>query len=251
MFKESHQVALRFKKAHTQYQEAAVVQKQICQKLMQMILLTTMTHPKRVLEIGCGSGVMSREFLQHFAPHTMYLNDLYDEISTNFLPINTPKYHYLIEDVRSLNFPEELDLVFSTSALQWVYPLKKVLKKISDSLLPSGIVAVASFTQGNLRQIKQLTGQGLLYHTKDELLQMLEDCGLKVEQLECYEKTLYFQDAYSVLKHLQATGVTASANHFRWTKTTLLEFEQSYRTLQESAGLPLTYSPILFIARKL
>ncbi len=40
------------------------------------------------------------------------------------------------EDIEQLNFPSDLELIVSTSALQWMTDLDAVLQKASDSLLP-------------------------------------------------------------------------------------------------------------------
>ena len=78
-------VAQRFEKAAKSYTEHAVVQKQICRNLMQLMTnylpQTTLDH---VFEIGCGSGNLSQLLMQNLQIRQLFLNDLYSEVQQHF-----------------------------------------------------------------------------------------------------------------------------------------------------------------------
>jgi len=63
---------------------------------------------------------------------------------------------------------------------------------------------------------------------------------------------LNFAQPRDVLKHMKSTGVQATAQGFRWSKSSLAQFEHHYAQFQipETEGYPLTYHPIYLIARK-
>ena len=69
--------------------------------------------------------------------------------------------------------------------------------------------------------------------------------GVRKENLE-------FSTVREILRHLKATGVTASGGRSRWTRSTLAAFEADYSARFRSGNrmLPLTYHPITLIARK-
>ena len=62
---------------------------------------------------------------------------------------------------------------------------------------------------------------------------------------------LYFDDPKSVLQHLKATGVTATAKSHRWTKQSLQQFYLDYQQFYGEQGFSLTYHPIYVIARRI
>ncbi|HAS96368.1 MAG TPA: malonyl-[acyl-carrier protein] O-methyltransferase BioC, partial [Acinetobacter nosocomialis] len=73
-------VAERFAKAGQSYSEHAVVQKQICQNLTSLLKQFCPSKIRRVFEIGCGSGNLTRLLVEAFQIEDLILNDLYSEV---------------------------------------------------------------------------------------------------------------------------------------------------------------------------
>ena len=261
------QVAQRFARAHASYKSHAVVQQQICQHLitkMQQCFVQHSSHTQpctalsHVLEIGCGSGNLTDLLLSKFDIQQLTLNDLYTEVLQPYLhlPHTTTHIHGLIGDIEQLAFPESLDLICSSSALQWVEDLAALLHKAHQALIPHGYLCFSTFGPQNLMEMKQLTGQGLDYFSAAELQQLLQQQGFEV--LHCSEQLqqLNFQHPKQVLQHLKATGVTGTAQGQRWSKASLMHFYQGYEQFsQQHPTLPksytLTYYPIYCLARRM
>lgn len=244
-------IAKRFDQAYHSYRQYATVQAGMAHRLMASLLAhSPCRHFGRVLEIGCGSGLLTDEFAKVCTADELYLNDLYPQIRHN-PKLPQTSYHYLIDDVRHMALPEGLDLIISGAALQWMYPLNQLMDKLYRSLNAGGYVAISTFGQRNLWQIKQLTGQGLTYHGADELLLMLTQAGFELDMMTVYEQTLSFDSPMTVLRHLQETGVTATSPQFRWTKQRLQAFCHDYDAMSNTRGIVLTYQPILIIAHRL
>ena len=168
------QVALRFAQAGQSYSEHAVVQKQIARQLFNLIQgYTTKTQFERVFEIGCGSGNLSHLLLKDFQIQHYLLNDLYAEVQQHFQGYSN--IDWLLGDIEQLVFPAHLELIVSTSALQWMTDLAAVFQKANDSLLPQGLFCFSTFGERNLQEIKTLTGQGLDYVSLDQLREKLQD----------------------------------------------------------------------------
>jgi len=250
---DKSQVAQRFAKAGQSYTQHAIVQKQICQQLLQL-----MQHylPKnalnRVFEIGCGSGNLSHLLMRHFAIQQLLLNDLYPEVQQHFQ--HDPKLQWWIGDVEQLDFPQSLDLISSSSALQWVSDLDAIFKKSAAALIENGYFCFSTFGQKNLKEIKALTGQGLDYLTLEEIQHKLLKQGFEILHLSENLETLTFSHPKAVLQHLKATGVTATASQHRWGKQSLQQFYQDYQQFSEldQSGqhhYQLSYHPIYCIAR--
>ena len=252
------QVALRFAQAGQSYTEHAVVQKQIAQQLLLLIQQycpNLLNQPiDHVFEIGCGSGNLSHLLMQQLRIQYFSLNDLYAEVQQHFSEQHN--LDWLIGDIEQLSFPTHLDLVASSSALQWIHDLDAIFQKVHDSLKTQGVFCFSSFGHQNLKEIKTLTGQGLSYLSLAELQNKLQLAGFEILHLSEQICPVYFQHPKQVLQHLKATGVTATASHFRWTKQSLASFYQAYQQfshIDQSGQIQysLSYHPIYCIARRL
>jgi len=156
---------------------------------------------------------------------------------------------WLIGDVETLEFPQQLDMIVSGSALQWMQDLPRLLERCDEALVDQGWLCFSTFGSKNLLEIKELTGQGLSYWSVENWNRALTQSGFEILHLSESETQLYFDSPKAVLQHLKATGVTATAQH-RWTKQTLQQFYQDYDRFKHAEGYSLTYHPIYCIARR-
>ena len=250
---DKSQVAQRFEKAAQSYTQHAVVQKQICQNLMGLMQEHLSENSlDRVFEIGCGSGNLSHLLMQNFQIKQLFLNDLYPEVQQYFS--ESKKLQWLIGDIEQLDFPQSLDLIASSSALQWICDLDAIFKKCSDALTQQGYFCFSTFGQQNLKEIKALTGQGLDYLSLEEIQEKLMQQNFEILHLSENIETLTFSHPKQVLQHLKATGVTATASQHRWSKQSLQQFYQDYLQFSEldqngQRHYQLSYHPIYCIAR--
>ena len=241
-------VAQRFAKAGQSYIEQAVVQKQISAQLFEYLKMYCPQSLPSVLEIGCGSGNLTHLFHSYFQVDQLFLNDLYADVDQHFSTIEN--IAWLIGDIEQLTLPQSLDAVISSSALQWMTDLPALLQRIHDALKPKGYLGFSTFGENNLIEIKKLTGQGLNYVGLESLKRQLEQQGFEVLLIEQEVKQIYFDHPKSVLQHLKATGVTATAKSHRWTKQSLQQFYSDYQQFHDEQAFRLTYHPIYVIARR-
>ncbi|KHF76727.1 Biotin synthesis protein BioC [Acinetobacter sp. neg1] len=241
-------VAQRFAKAGQSYVEHAVIQKQISAQLFEYLKVYCPQSLASVLEIGCGSGNLTHLFQSHFQVEQLFLNDLYDDVEQHYLSVD--KINWLIGDIEQLELPSGLDAVISSSALQWMIDLPALLQRIHSALKPNAYFCFSTFGPDNLTEIKQLTGQGLNYADLDSLQQQLEQQSFEVLFIQQDHKQRYFDHPKSILQHLKATGVTATAKSHRWTKQSLQQFYLDYEQFYDEQGFHLTYHPIYVIARR-
>ncbi|MFO1416588.1 MAG: malonyl-ACP O-methyltransferase BioC [Acinetobacter sp.] len=242
-------VAQRFAKAGQSYVEHAVVQKQISAQLFKYLKVYCPQNLASVLEIGCGSGNLTHLFHSYFQVDQLFLNDLYEDVDQHFSTIEN--IAWLIGDIEQLHLPQSLDAVISSSALQWMTDLPTLLHRIHDALKPNAYFGFSTFGSDNLTEIKQLTGQGLNYISLEFLKRQLEQQNFEVLFIEQEVKQIYFDHPKSVLQHLKATGVTATAKSHRWTKQSLQQFYSDYQQFYDEQGFRLTYHPIYVIARRI
>ena len=243
-------IAQRFAQAQDSYCQHAIAQQHVAAQLLQHLQQHLIQpHLQRGLEIGCGSGLFTHAFLQHYTVDQLFLNDLYPEVKQHFP--DTEQFIWNIGDIEQQYLPQSLDLVLSCSALQWMQNLTALTQKVNEALKASGIFCFASYAEDNLKEIKALTGQGLHYLSLDTVIDILVAQGFEIVVAKEERVQLNFDQPRDVLKHIKATGVQATAEGFRWTKASLNQFEQHYAQFMTAEQLyPLTYHPIYLIARK-
>ena len=242
-------IARRFAKAGQSYTEHAVAQQQVSQQLCELMQQYCPAHLSHVLEIGCGSGNLTKQVAAHFQVDQFYLNDLYPQVQQHFnqnLPIQ-----WMIGDVETLILPQGLEAIVSSSAMQWIVNLPKLLQRCHDALKPQGWLCFSTFGPDNFNEMKQLTGQGLEYWSIEDWQQHLIQTGFEIIILDADHIQMQFESPKAILKHLKATGVTGTADQQRWTKSSLLQFYQDYLQFQTVEGqYSLTYHPVYCVARR-
>ncbi|MFI3330586.1 MAG: malonyl-ACP O-methyltransferase BioC [Rikenellaceae bacterium] len=240
----------RFASHLDKYNTLASVQKEICQKISELI--TQHIDAKDInsaLEIGIGTGFLSAHLLKTFAHSKWTLNDLTKKAQeyTDKL-IDNQIVNYIWGDGEKIEFPGNLDLIASASTVQWFDNLEAFIKKCSRASNKNAYLVLSTFGLDNFKQIKQTTGQGLDYFTLEQITKMLKSNNYEIITSTQYTENLRFNSPLEVLHHIKSTGVNSIKNS-PWTKSTLSEFCKKYQELTPQ-GIFLTYEPIILIARK-
>ncbi len=242
----------RFGKAVATYDRHAEAQRRICARLMELLERYTDLVFPRMLEIGCGSGYLTRLLRERCQIEEWTLNDLCAE----WLPalkVSLPglDFRFIAGDAERTGFHGPFDLIASASTLQWMTNLPAFLRELSTRLSERGVLLFNTFAPDNLPEIRALTGEGLPYPASGQIRKWLsEDFNVIREEEE--RITLTFKTPMEVLRHLKYTGVTANFNGV-WTKGKqerfLTEYPRFFPSDKEN-GVTLTYHPIYYLAFK-
>jgi malonyl-CoA O-methyltransferase/biotin synthesis protein BioG len=235
----------RFGKASKSYGQEAVAQKIIVSKLMDM-LPSDSEFDKQVqslLEIGCGNGLLTQQLTQRFQPQLAVINDLSPEWEEQLQTILSDKaWQFIAGDAEHLHFEEKFDLIASSSTIQWFDNPAIFLANMYQQLNAGGIILLSTFGHENLKEIKQITGEGLSYYCLSELSKYLPS-EAKIESKE-ESIILSFKTPLDILKHLKKTGVNGTQQKL-WTKGMMNEFCESYcQQYASEEGFTLSYQPL-------
>ena len=200
-------IAERFSKAITTYPKEANVQRQIAGKMIRLLTEHIPSPCSKVIEFGCGTGIYSRMLLQALRPEELLLNDLCPDMKYCCEDLLMKKQvSFLPGDAETVSFPTESTLITSCSALQWFESPENFFERCNTLLNNQGYFAFSTFGKENMKEIRELTGNGLPYRSREELEVALSphfDILYSEEELI----PLSFEDPIKVLYHLKQTGV--------------------------------------------
>lgn len=234
------------------YNTLAVVQDEICGQLDDLLAQSGHGPINNALEIGAGTGFLSRRLLARYPAARWTVNDLVEEARPFVEAFAThAQVDYLWGDAEAIDFPPEQDLVASASTIQWFDALPAFLRHAYDTLTHGGTLALSTFGPENFREINSTTGEGLHYYDASQFSTLLCEAGFELVELREYTRELTFGDPCEVLRHIRATGVN-SIRRARWTPRILEAFETAYRARYSlpGGGVTLTYHPLLVVASK-
>ena len=225
----------RFAKNLESYNENAKIQKRMAERLLDFI---KNKNPQRILEIGCGTGFLTKLVNDKISFDTYQALDIVEECQAYINQIN-PKIEFISDDIEEFlkNDNNKYDLIISNASLQWVNDFERVVNELRARLNPNGELVFSTFGQENFKEIYHVIGATLNYYSLSELRDMFPDSSIEPEI-----HILAFESPKDVLKHLQATGVNA-LEQTAWTKKDLIKFENGYKNFC-SRRPTLTYNPV-------
>ena len=233
------EVEQRFRRSRVSYNDNARVQKMVVDRMVPMILSSVERVPEKILEIGCGTGLLTSQLQRTFPSDGLYLNDLVEELCYHAATVN-----------QKLFLPLSFDLIASASTFQWFTTPEETFKKLSKRLEQRGVLVFSTFGKFNLREIRLTTGGGLDYRNKEELEKMLKPY-FEIELIEEEFHMLEFDTPLAVLQHLKKTGVNVSGDPTIWTKGRVDAFIKDYNARFAIDGkVALTYHPLYFVCRR-
>lgn len=225
-------VKKRFSRNLETYKDNSVVQNKMADRLVGMINFC----PENVLELGCGTGLLTEKLVKTFQFKIYDTVDIVSECETYINKISD-KINFYQSDIETYDFKGQYDLIISNAVFQWIEDMPKFINKLKNCLKPNGILLFSTFGTENLREISKLTGYSLDYKSVEELNSSIYPYTIDEEKL-----VMNFENPKAVLKHLKYTGVNAISKQ-HWTKSDLIEFEKKYYELCPT-GIVLTYHPI-------
>ncbi len=241
-----------FGKCCNTYSSHASVQKLVAQRTAK--LTTSYSNIKSIFEIGCGTGFLTRAIAEIHNPNAYIINDISPlmvdktmESVTHFRKTNFTSY---AGDAEAITFPQNMDAVVSSSAIQWFAHPELFFKKAANSLKTGGLLAISTYGNKNFDEINTLTGRGINYPSIIEIEKMVEPL-FHIKTLSEYTITQWFDSPIDILAHIRNTGVGGIANPpmpAGSTRRLLDEYTNKYSNGNHQVSL--TWNPIIIIATR-
>lgn len=242
---DKQRIAQRFTRAIGDYDHQAVVQRHMAARLAS--LLPADFTAESILEIGCGTGLLTGLLARRMPHAALTLNDLCEAMRQPAERAAGRQSTFLAGDAELLVPAERYDLIASAATLQWISNLPRFIVHMEAALKAGGMLLFSTFGTDNLMEMRQTTGKGLAYFSCETLRQMFRQHFADVSVIE-EKQTLTFDSPMEVLRHLQQTG----ANGLTASSFSLRKFIEEYLRRYAAADrkVTLTYHPIYITAHK-
>lgn len=241
-------ITKRFRDSLKNYDSSAQIQKVMAVELVKKLKEKTSSF-QRVFEVGCGTGILTREIFKDLNLKEFFCNDLFEE-SFDFIKPFCKSDHFSAFDAEKIeNYPKNLNLIISGAVFQWFENLPKYLRNVSEKLCKNGIIAFSTFGRDQFYEISQVTGKRLKYFQKEELIESISK-EYELVSFSEWKQTLQFNSVKEIMTHIKETGVSGIGSKTA-KKMPLTEFRKKYReTFFKDGKLPLTYNPQIWILRR-
>lgn len=275
-----HHLKQHFSHAAPSYDEAAILQKTVAERIDERLELTTV-EAQKIADIGAGTGLLTIKLMLRYPKAELFAVDLSETMLhqarkrlikprsqaigaiSSFLPQNdrlqglTHKAGALLINADAFALPfanNSLDMITSNLMLQWCDDLDAVFKEFRRVLRPEGLLMFTTFgpdTLKELRQSWQAVDKGYehvnLFIDMHDIGDALIRAGFGQPVMDVEHFTLTYDKPIGVLKDLKAIGATnASQGRSKGLtgKRTFFEMLEAYEQFRKEGKVPATYEVV-------
>lgn len=251
-------IARSFSMAAKTYDQSAFIQKEIGQRLIERLDLLK-SPPQMILDVGAGTGFLTRALQQKFPQSRIIGLDLAQGM-THFAKSKQPwqlwrnKPFYVCGDMETLPFASNsFDLIFSNFTLQWSFALEKTFKELKRVLKPNGFLFFTTLGPHTLIELRQSWADSPFTHVNEftdmhDIGDLLLKSRFNDPVMDMEMITVTYPHVKQILRDLKATGARnmnlnrakgcTSRNHFD-------KMFQTYDTFKRADNLyPATFEVI-------
>ena len=254
-FLDRQRIRKAFDKAADSYDEAAVLQKEVCSRLMEKLDVVKLS-PTYILDAGSGTGEAVKPLQKRFKKADVVLLDVSECMLEKASKQGTlfRKPLAVCGDIESLPFADNsFELVFSNLAMQWCNDVSAVLTEFKRVLKPGGLLVFTTFGPDTLKELRaswQKVDEAVhvnafldMHDIGDALLQS----GYAEPVMEAEFITVNYKKVGALMQDLRDIGANVTANGHRQgllTRNMLAQLGQAYEAFRKDGVLPATYEVI-------
>lgn len=213
------EVAKEFGKSIQNYHSKATIQRKVAEGLIVSLRPWKDIVPSGpILEVGCGTGFLTEQVIEEFPSRDILITDASDEM-VSFVKQSVGESDTRRFEVLNVNDIEETEekyaLIISNFAAQWFSDTAIGLEKLSNMLLPGGLLLVAfPGNQSFMEWYECCLELGLAYTANPlpDIEEVIVKLSLGPLQIDYYENDLMqdFDSSLEFLKHIKEIGAGKS-----------------------------------------
>ena len=264
------EVRRAFDRAAASYDAHAVLQREVCDRLLERLDFMKLTPP-RVLDLGTGTGYGLQHLQTHYPEANLIGLDLApamltrartkflapswrQNIVTRFFSAPPASVEFVCADMAQLPFKSNrFDLIWSSLTLQWANDLEGTLRDCHRILAPGGLMMFATFGPDTLKELraafKHIDSAPHVNRFADlhDIGDMLVNTGFANPVMEMDMLTLTYPDLKALMHDLKGIGAHNAAVTRRrglMGKTAWQNLVQAYELHRRDTRLPATFEVI-------
>jgi len=249
-----------FDRAADSYDQFAVLQNEICKRLLEKLEIVKIT-PEFILDAGAGTGRAVPDLFKRYKKASLVALDL----SENMLN-KTSRFggflrspHLVCADIEHLPFVDNtFDLVFSSLSMQWCNDLNAALLEAKRVLKPGGLFVFSTFGPDTLKELRYSWSKVDESNHVNQFVDMhdigdalLHD-GFAEPVMEAEVMTVTYNSVDEIMHDLKAIGANVTADSAQKNqlakglagKSILYTVRQAYEQFRQDNLLPASYEII-------
>ncbi|MFC1735416.1 methyltransferase domain-containing protein [Candidatus Hydrogenedentota bacterium] len=250
-----------FSGAADSYDRWAGPQRKIAERLIE--LLPHGTVATRILDIGCGTGLLTSGLIRRFPEASILGIDLAPGMvaSCEERFSKSSNLKFLEADIETFSTDVRYDLLASSCTFQWLSEKEKSLNRLVSLLSQGAVFAAAILVDGTLREFREsyesAMGKpvpGLDVLSPDFFTTTLKSGGLKLHCARTEDTRMSYDNAWDTLHSFKGVGATFS-NQPGYLPHGVADMRRLVREYESHHGdpdgrVPLTYRVLYCIGEK-
>lgn len=232
------------------YDRAAAIQAQVAEGLARRIAGEPLAGAPRILEIGCGTGLLTAALCRRLAPRHLVASDLAPAMARRCAARLGGRVLPLVMDGERPALAPGFDLIASSLAAQWFEDLEGTLARLAALLAPGGLLAVATLASGTFAEWREahvalgLTAATPAYPTLAALGSLaVPGCAVRVTAEPLVEP---HEDGRAFLAALRAIGAGTPGEAAPLSPGALRRVLRAF----EAGGAAVTYEVVTLLIRR-
>ncbi|MGB0237254.1 MAG: malonyl-ACP O-methyltransferase BioC [Cycloclasticus sp.] len=224
---------------------------------------TTQRQPfQRVLDIGAGTGYVTKKLSQRGNVNDVYALDIAQSM------LNQARHHlgagqatgFICADAEKMPLTDNVfDAIYSNLAFQWCENLEGVFSQAYRALCPDGSFVFSTFGPKTLIELKESWGEAdeavhvNSFVAREIIQRNLEAAGFKNISIEAENKVVYYDSPKQLMLDLKGMGAHNMNRGRRVGLTGVHAFKamlHAYEKLRTKQGVPATFEAVYVVANK-
>jgi len=252
---DKSQARASFERAAATYDEAAVLQRQTGENMLERLELIKL-QPEVILDIGCGTGLATAALGKRYKKAQI--------IALDFAPAMLKRAYRrgswlrkptcVCGDAEQLPIADaSVDLIFSNATIQWCNDLDQTFAGFLRVLKPGGLIMFTTFGADTLKELRQAWAKADGYNHVSpfpdlhDVGDILMRAGFADPVVDVDRLTLTYPDVRSLMQDLKQIGahnVTNDRQRGLTGKGRMQAMIAAYETFRRDGALPASYEVV-------
>ena len=153
---DKHIIKRNFSRNARHYDDHAAVQKKCAERLIELIKGKKFS---RILEIGCGTGMLTHLLSNKYNRAEITAVDISEEmLDMAKKKVRGDNVRFMTADGESVPLEKKLDLITSNASFQWFENLEETLRRFAEALKSKGTLCFSMYGPETFKEFEEVLG---------------------------------------------------------------------------------------------